>query len=438
MNRRVLTFTHVTRERTLRKRVARWRIATARAVRQRFPHLVPDEVADRTLSRLRASDVLTSDELQQIAPLLRRYEQEYAWASVVGRCASLLVSIYALLPLAVFVIWISPPLCDALLKSRYSMPGGALPSWAAHFWGLSFSTLLVLTVMVWQVLRDRAQRTPRALRYGAVILGVAAALTACRILAGVAAGTDYSGSQRTWEALCLSLMVLGVGSAFFINRKVVAWNLSPDRRRLLSDLPCAAAVHDLTSVILRVPCSELGWSNAATKRDLMRRLNRVARAVDPHMGIYFRCGHSEIDKWIAQQCGQMAAAIHGLARAAFAPARNSHDEYRRRIKDLFIVFVQGVWDAVPRVERENASSVTLVDKMGPTLTNVLVALVPLGLLVFYILLPIHRTTPKFSDPAILGVLMLSATALMSVLNPKLQADVGIAKQIGELLRIPAR
>jgi hypothetical protein len=245
----------------------------------------------------------------------------------------------------------------------------------------------------------------------------------------------YQLDAQAWKTLTVAILVFGLGTLFLALRALLRWNVSPVRYRLREDAPVAVAVHEMAKVLVALAEAEADWSDVGRKREIVHGLNTVARTFDPHMGMFFRCGHNDMDSWIARRCAQISSAFQELARQAFAPSRESYEEVKQRAGEMFANLVEGTWDALPAPSGEEVKPFkTLGARLLPVMRRLAIVSIPVLLLACYNLLPESSGRQKLTAEGMFPFVLLTLSGLLSVLNPQLQADVGIAKSLGEFLK----
>ena len=169
-----------------------------------------------------------------------------------------------------------------------------------------------------------------------------------------------NGLLNAWSVSANSLLFLAAlyvcGSVVFVTTAgatllVMARASRLYRVRAAALWPDAVIVHELLAVLVRLEGgSKGGWMELNARRDMLRRLERAARAMEQHLPRRLRHEDAANDAWLRQTTREVAAALRQAKQGLCLPDAGTRDELVRRLTDTLLHAIRGQWSRLERVE----------------------------------------------------------------------------------------
>jgi hypothetical protein len=199
--------------------------------------------------------------------------------------------------------------------------------------------------------------------------------------------------------------------------------------------PDAVLVYGLLQILSQVEKKPKQWADLVFKRQVINKLEEIARCVQYNLPRQLRSGDAGTDSWFKETTKQIAAALREQKKLILTPKPDSRDQFIAELSTNLIQATSGNWDGLKKVKPEKFSFTQI---WHGRLSEFLRALFSAGLPLL-ILWGIQQTSLAFQGNMLDTIKVLVITGgimrLLIALDPISMEKTSALKDIIQLLPI---
>ncbi|HEX5726241.1 MAG TPA: hypothetical protein VFX98_12290 [Longimicrobiaceae bacterium] len=170
-----------------------------------------------------------------------------------------------------------------------------------------------------------------------------------------------NGVLNAWSISAQPVLFLAAlylcGTVVFVCTAAATWLVIARANRLYRARaaalwPDSVVMHELLAVLSALEQGAEGdrWMDLDVRRELLRRLESAATAVELHLPRRLWHDDPASEGWLRQEAAGIAAALRDLKRGLCLPDASTHPELVRRLSGALVHAVRGEWNRLERAE----------------------------------------------------------------------------------------